>query len=703
MADQFSVLAGQQVRDKITGEILTSQPTQRIGAIGSGEEGQFFSSQQFQSIDSALADIRDGGADVTGNRDDFKGLFNEAGVADSGLDSEFSVLNREARGAFEQAERDRAERERLEIQRTGERKQEIGDEAKRQVGLLGEAAESAKGQVSASGQQFGGVGVTAITKDSSTIGEIDRIQKDLDRSIKLIEKQKQELIDAEKFDQATRIDDIRLKFIERQTELAEKRLGAELALLEKRGISAEGGVLGLPTLDPDQEIKLLTQLRQLPSDQSFTIGGKSFKGLKQLEVDEEIRTLAQDNIKQLIESGVQLSQIPPQEIALLESSAGMVPGSFEAVFQGLSDRARLGEQIDVLDFQKLQTEVSAGQLELIKEQEALNARNNGELSEDQFTQAKGLSAQVVANPAYRDMLDIETGILGVVNGLTQDTGFGDIAAINAFQRMVDPGATVRSEDVTLLQSASAFLNKIAPQFVIDRLQKGDKLPKETREQMRKTALELYDVRRNNFEDMIEPLRNLAESQGIDYGRFVAEEFKTSEELTGEVEAVSGIDVQRSFNDLGFDTSYEEALKIYGEEGLKQIIESLQKKNDTVSLNRPQRNKNPGNVKRGGVADQFAIKNPDGSPKTDDQGHLVFADSQAGFKGLESDLRAKVSGQSKFLSANPTIRELGRVYAEDISWANSVARILGVDINARTQSVNFKKLVEAVATQEGFFA
>lgn len=116
----------------------------------------------------------------------------------------------------------------------------------------------------------------------------------------------------------------------------------------------------------------------------------------------------------------------------------------------------------------------------------------------------------------------------------------------------------------------------------------------------------------------------------------------------------------------------------------------------TSLNRPQRNNNPGNVKQGGLADSLAIG-------VDDQGHLIFPDATAGFKALTADLTAKINGGSSRLPANPTIAQLGKVYAEDPNWPVKVAAILGVPIDTHTQTVPLANLVKAVATQEGFYA
>ena len=107
---------------------------------------------------------------------------------------------------------------------------------------------------------------------------------------------------------------------------------------------------------------------------------------------------------------------------------------------------------------------------------------------------------------------------------------------------------------------------------------------------------------------------------------------------------------------------------------------------------PQRNNNPGNIKAGGLSDDLATG-------TDSQGHLVFPTPEAGFEALIRDVQAKVSGNSKYLQANPTLAQLGSVYAEDPNWSNSVAKILGVTPETKTQTIPIKNLVLAIASKK----
>lgn len=118
--------------------------------------------------------------------------------------------------------------------------------------------------------------------------------------------------------------------------------------------------------------------------------------------------------------------------------------------------------------------------------------------------------------------------------------------------------------------------------------------------------------------------------------------------------------------------------------------------NTTASNLPQKNNNPGNVKKGGLADSLAIG-------TDKQGHLIFPDAKTGFEAMRLDIEAKINGKSRYLPENPTIAQLGKVYAEDPNWSKSVARILGVSPMTNTKNVPIESLINAIARQEGYFA
>jgi len=180
-----------------------------------------------------------------------------------------------------------------------------------------------------------------------------------------------------------------------------------------------------------------------------------------------------------------------------------------------------------------------------------------QLTPDQTKTAISLSGQLKSHPMYTDMLDINSGMQGVIVGLDQENGFGDIAAINAFQRMIDPGATVREGDVALLQSASAFIEKYSTAFWEDKLKRGDLLPPSVREQMLTTAEELYEVRAGNYNETVgNQFKILAEGSGIPF-KFVGQDFPldvAETNLQGQIEQLSFEQLEELRNDPLIDQS-----------------------------------------------------------------------------------------------------------------------------------------------------
>ena len=112
------------------------------------------------------------------------------------------------------------------------------------------------------------------------------------------------------------------------------------------------------------------------------------------------------------------------------------------------------------------------------------------------------------------------------------------------------------------------------------------------------------------------------------------------------------------------------------------------------------NSNVGNLKSSPLTNKYAMKDSSGKVITDYQGHLKFATIEDSRDALKADIKAKMNGGSSHITGvNPTLAELGKVYAKDGSWANSVASILGIGINTRTKSIDFDKFIAAIERQE----
>jgi hypothetical protein len=97
------------------------------------------------------------------------------------------------------------------------------------------------------------------------------------------------------------------------------------------------------------------------------------------------------------------------------------------------------------------------------------------------------------------------------------SGFDDIAAINAFQRMVDPGVSVREGDVSLIQSAIPWLDKVNPGYNWEKLNTGAKLPLEMRQALVRVAGELYNTKAESFDNSYgKNIKAIAEQANIPF-------------------------------------------------------------------------------------------------------------------------------------------------------------------------------------------
>ena len=161
-----------------------------------------------------------------------------------------------------------------------------------------------------------------------------------------------------------------------------------------------------------------------------------------------------------------------------------------------------------------------------------------EMSEAQTKVWNTLSDKVQQNPLIKNAIDAEGSFQIVANSLDENNGFGDIAAINAFQRMVDPGVAVREGDVALLQTAIPRLKRLG--LTVANLVEGDRLTQEARDEIKKLANALAKTRINLGKQSILDLRQTAKLNKIDPD-LVIREFSiapSKSELTKEIDVLS---------------------------------------------------------------------------------------------------------------------------------------------------------------------
>jgi len=197
------------------------------------------------------------------------------------------------------------------------------------------------------------------------------------------------------------------------------------------------------------------------------------------------------------------------------------------------------QQVEAQQFsQKIQQEqLNISYSELKMRQDEVRAKANavayaaekGILTEEQSKLATELRKEVNSLNEVKMTKELEPNIVALINAIDQGNGVGDIAAINAFQRLaVDPGVAVREGDVALLQSAQSYGDQAL--LKAKGLLVGNKLTDKARQEMKQLALDIYQARVDFTEENIQPIRTTAEEQGIDYDKYIGRQFSTKDEI-----------------------------------------------------------------------------------------------------------------------------------------------------------------------------
>jgi len=242
-----------------------------------------------------------------------------------------------------------------------------------------------------------------------------------------------------------------------------------------------------------------------------------------------------DSIKNIALQAAQYGATGEQIKAITDAGTFDEAMSVGSSFLGEPFRMQVEAQEFAQKIQQEQLNISYAQLDMQRKEyqakidEVNYARENGILTSEQAKIATDLRKEVNNLNEVKMTKELEPNIVALINSLEKGNGVGDIAAINAFQRLaVDPGVAVREGDVALLQSAQSFGDQAL--LKAKGLIKGNKLTDEARKQMKDLALDIYQARVDFTEDNIQPIKISADEQGIDYDKYIGKQFSTKEEI-----------------------------------------------------------------------------------------------------------------------------------------------------------------------------
>lgn len=141
------------------------------------------------------------------------------------------------------------------------------------------------------------------------------------------------------------------------------------------------------------------------------------------------------------------------------------------------------------------------------------------LTPKQQTDRDKIIAQIRSDPFYIVWNGSKSAVARIQTAIGDSggaDGLSDIMAINAFQNgIVDPGATVREGDVSLMQTAIAWADLVQLDYWKEKISDGDKLPPEMRQKMLQLATATRDAYAADFQNETVPkVQALIQQNGL---------------------------------------------------------------------------------------------------------------------------------------------------------------------------------------------
>jgi len=209
---------------------------------------------------------------------------------------------------------------------------------------------------------------------------------------------------------------------------------------------------------------------------------------KQYEVDtwKTMGKRQSDYVMKLYESGNRVGATllanvrPPSNTNASPNEKALATANYERDMNNIL--AEHGSSIGLADRQEQQARINKANAE--------QEERKGQYSPKQLTAISKLNQDVSKNSTYSKTTSMRSFGDNVIGALSLATGVGDIAAINQFQKVVDEGAVTRDQDVKLIQASQSLLNTLKTK--IKKLEKGDQLSPQLRDQMRELVELVYD-------------------------------------------------------------------------------------------------------------------------------------------------------------------------------------------------------------------
>lgn len=211
----------------------------------------------------------------------------------------------------------------------------------------------------------------------------------------------------------------------------------------------------------------------------------------------------------------------------------MTPALFNELRQlGMDPGVQVGESFDISQLNSALTARTANE-QVKARRDIANAaaasRADARIANDRFKQdgiVGRISTALQSNEAYKKYVSVRAEAQGlkqlIRNAENDPNGTSDIAIVNMFQRLADPGVAVREGDVALIQAAQGILPRVANFSAW--IEAGNRLAPQTRANMLNLIDPIIEARANAARETAQPFRNRALANNIDLAEVFPEGF-----------------------------------------------------------------------------------------------------------------------------------------------------------------------------------
>lgn len=139
------------------------------------------------------------------------------------------------------------------------------------------------------------------------------------------------------------------------------------------------------------------------------------------------------------------------------------------------------------------------------------------------SEARSARKDFEALQPVKDFRNVQSSFNSIQAAGADQTGASDMAMIFAFNKLMDPGSVVREGEFDRAASIGGVPDRV--RSAIQKVQNGESLTPRLRQEIVNTAQSLYEVRRDQYNDLADRYRGLAKADGLSPDTVARQEFR----------------------------------------------------------------------------------------------------------------------------------------------------------------------------------